>query len=486
MAVTLGFSLTGYLLPWDQKGYWATRVATNIAGTSPVIGAWLQQLMQGGPEYGNLTLTRFYSLHVGLLPLTLFALLGAHVALFRKHGVTPPHGADRAKIDRFFPRQLGMDLAAAMAVLGVVFLLALREHGAPLDAPADPASDYPARPEWYFLPLFQLLKYLHGPMEIAGTMGVPAVAAGYLVLLPWLDRAPTTALRTRTTYLAPLFAGFAGVAVLLGLAIHDDASDPLFQRARRVADARASTANAMAMSGVPAEGPLTMLAHDPELRGRAIFERSCAQCHVLGDVGDRKKAAAPVLDGWGTEAWVASMMDDPDADDRFGHTPLKGTMPSMLRPAPDRKPDDPPFKPMADAEVRAVAVFLASQSDGDTPGHAVSALARDPDELKKGEAIVTNRCTSCHLWKGEGDDSSQGDAPELSGWGTVAWARAQITNPATKATYREGALDPKTKGHMPRFDEDLSADDIELLARWVHVHARGGTLRARETGERTR
>ena len=228
-----------------------------------------------------------------------------------------------------------------------------------------------------------------------------------------------------------------------------------------------------------------MLAHDPELRGRAIFEKSCAQCHVLGDVGDRKKAAAPVLDGWGTEAWVASMMDDPDADDRFGHTPLKGTMPSMLRPAPDRKPDDPPFKPMIDAEVRAVSVFLASQSDGDTPRHAVSALARDPDEMKKGEAIVTNRCTSCHLWKGEGDDSSQGDAPELSGWGTVAWARAQITNPATKATYREGALDPKTKGHMPRFDEDLSAEDIELIARWVHAHARGGTLRVHETGERT-
>jgi len=476
MALTLGFSLTGYLLPWDQKGYWATRVATNIAGTSPVIGGWLQQLMQGGPEYGNLTLTRFYAMHVGLLPLTLFALLAAHVALFRKHGVTPSHRADLTKVDRFFPRQLGMDLAAAMAVLAVTFLLALREHGAPLDAPADPASDYPARPEWYFLPLFQMLKYFHGPMEMVGTMGVPAIAGGYLVLLPLLDKAKTTALRGRAKYLAPLFAGFAGIVVLLALAMSDDAHDASFQKGRKVADSRAATANALAMRGVPAEGPLSMLARDPELRGHLLFEKNCAVCHVLGDLGDRKKSGAPVLDGWGTEAWVASMMDDPDADDRFAHTPFKGSMPSMLHPPADRKPDDAPFKPMVDADVKAIAVFLASQNDDEgTPAHP--APVRDPAQLKQGESIVTSRCTTCHLWKGDGDDSGQGDAPELSQWGTAAWARAQIANPATKTTYRDEALDPKLKRHMPRFDGDLAADDIDLLARWVHAHAHGRTLR---------
>ena len=166
------------------------------------------------------------------------------------------------------------------------------------------------------------------------------------------------------------------------------------------------------------------------------------------------------------------MIDDPDAPDRFGHTPYKGMMPSMLHPPADRKPDDPPFKPMADGEVKAVAVFLASQHR--TRGKR--APARDPAQLKAGESIVTVRCTTCHLWKGEGDDSSQGYAPELSGWGTAAWARAQIANPATKATYRDGALDPKMKGHMPRFDGDLAADDVDLLARWVQAHAHGRTL----------
>jgi ubiquinol-cytochrome c reductase cytochrome b subunit len=476
LAMTLGFSLTGYLLPWDQKGYWATRVATNIAGTTPGLGAWLQQLMQGGPEYGSLTLTRFYSLHVGLLPLSLIVLLGAHVALFRKHGVTPSANADLKKVDLFYPRQVWKDLAGALVVVAVMFYLAMREHGAPLDAPADPSSDYPARPEWYFLPLFQLLKYFQGPMEIVGTMGVPAIAGAYLVLLPFLDKAKTTALGGRIKYLAPLFAGFAGIVALLVLAFHDDDTDAKFQKARKEADTRSRIANALAMNGVPPAGPLEMLARDPELRGHALFAKHCAGCHVLGDLGDAKKASASTLDGWGTEAWVASMMDDPDAADRFGHTPYKGMMPSMLHEPADRKPDDPPFKAMADGDVKAVAVFLASQSDSGGDAKLEKPPTRDPAQLKAGESIVTVRCTTCHLWKGEGDDSSQGFAPDLSGWGTVPWVRAQIANPATKATYREDALSPKMKRHMPRFDEDLGADDLTLLARWVQAHARGRTL----------
>jgi ubiquinol-cytochrome c reductase cytochrome b subunit len=92
--LTLGFALTGYLLPWDQKGYWATKVATNIAGTVPVIGNFTQRLLVGGADYGHATLTRFYALHVAILPLGLLVLLGAHIALFRKHGVTPSRSAD--------------------------------------------------------------------------------------------------------------------------------------------------------------------------------------------------------------------------------------------------------------------------------------------------------------------------------------------------------------------------------------------------------
>ena len=84
-------------------GYWAPRVATNIAGTMPLAGKQVQQILVGGPEYGSMTLTRFYTLHIEILPLLLGALHGAHLALYRRHGVTPPE-ADVTKIGKFYPR----------------------------------------------------------------------------------------------------------------------------------------------------------------------------------------------------------------------------------------------------------------------------------------------------------------------------------------------------------------------------------------------
>ncbi|MGC8639715.1 MAG: cytochrome b, partial [Isosphaeraceae bacterium] len=90
LVLVIGFGHTGYQLPWDQKGYWATKVATNIMSGVPVIGPYIKTIVVGGTEYGNQTLTRFYGLHVGILPVLMFLCLWAHVALARKHGLTTP------------------------------------------------------------------------------------------------------------------------------------------------------------------------------------------------------------------------------------------------------------------------------------------------------------------------------------------------------------------------------------------------------------
>src|SRR5262249_61787213 len=86
LGAVLALSLPGYLLPWDQKGYWATQVATNIAGNLPVVGPWLAKVVVGGSEYGHHTVTRFYALHVGILPPLVVALVIAHLVVFRRHG----------------------------------------------------------------------------------------------------------------------------------------------------------------------------------------------------------------------------------------------------------------------------------------------------------------------------------------------------------------------------------------------------------------
>jgi hypothetical protein len=108
MQIVLALALTGYLLPWDQKGYWATKVATNMMSLVPVIGTPLQRMVVGGAEYGHHTLTRFFALHAGVLPAVLMIFLGLHVLLFRRHGLTV-RDPNRAPDTTFWPEQLLRD-----------------------------------------------------------------------------------------------------------------------------------------------------------------------------------------------------------------------------------------------------------------------------------------------------------------------------------------------------------------------------------------
>jgi ubiquinol-cytochrome c reductase cytochrome b subunit len=164
------------------------------------------------------------------------------------------------------------------------------------------------------------------------------------------------------------------------------------------------------------------------------------------------------------------MIHDPDAPEFFGRGPYLEQMPSVdVRPK--KTPPGEKWTPMVknDAEKKAVALFLASE--GVEP-FDVSRPATDPKVLAAGEKIVSNRCTTCHLYKGDGDDQGSGLAPELSRYGSLEWTRAQVANPSATSVYREKALDPDMKKHMPRFDKDLTATDIDFVARYVRLHGR--------------
>jgi ubiquinol-cytochrome c reductase cytochrome b subunit len=296
------------------------------------------------------------------------------------------------------------------------------------------------------------------------------VAGLYLALLPWIDKPgrPRAAL-----VMAPVVLFFGGAVALGGMAWRKDAHDEVYGKQRAKADLRAEAAAKLAMGGVPPEGALAMVRADPELRGRELFDQHCASCHVLGDLGDPKKATASKLDGWGTTPWIAAMIHDPDAPEFFGRGPFNGNMPSVdVRPK-DKPPGDP-WRPMVatEADRNAVAVFLASQ--GDEPGDPPRAL--DDATRALGEKIVSNRCANCHLYKGDGDVNGSDVAPELLHYGSIAWTRAQVRNPATVETYREKALGADLKKHMPRFDADLSPGDVDVVARWTRAHSRGLSL----------
>src|SRR4029453_15447547 len=188
LLMILGFALTGYLLPWDQKAYWATTVTINIARSTPFIGEQVAGVIRGGADLGALTLLRWYAAHVFLLPAALVGFVVAHIYLMRRHGISGPIVEVPGEAKPFYPYHAAKDTIAMAVVFALLLTFAL-SFRVPLDSIADPSdATYVPRPEWYFLSLFQLLKYFPGPLEPVATIVIPGLVVGGLLLRPFLDR----------------------------------------------------------------------------------------------------------------------------------------------------------------------------------------------------------------------------------------------------------------------------------------------------------
>src|ERR1700737_4848092 len=190
--LVLAMAFTGYLLPWDQRAYFATAVGTNAVSEIPWIGESIKRLMRGGTEMGTLTISRFFVAHVFLIPAFIFALVASHIFLFRKAGAAGPVNEDpyhpKQKAELFYPRQVLMDLSlTALLIVGLglfCFFVPMQ-----LGPPANPAdAQYVPRPEWYYLPIFQWLKYWHGSAAVIGVLVIPTVLALAIIAVPFLDR----------------------------------------------------------------------------------------------------------------------------------------------------------------------------------------------------------------------------------------------------------------------------------------------------------
>jgi cytochrome b6 len=195
--VSLGMGFTGYLLPWNELAFFATRVGTEIPGVIPVVGPFLRGLLRGGDEISGATLTRFYALHVSVLPAVAFMLVALHVLLVQRHGMSLPPGIEAEggakRSIKFFPQFLLRDLVGWLAAL-VILAAAAAFFPAHLGEKADPFAPAPAgiRPEWYFMFMFQTLRYLPAEIlgiegELVGILSFGAVAV-VLIFVPFLDR----------------------------------------------------------------------------------------------------------------------------------------------------------------------------------------------------------------------------------------------------------------------------------------------------------
>ena len=217
LLVVLGFGFTGYLLPWDEKAYWATVVGVEIASTAPGLGDFVAKVMRGGTEIGAVTLSRFYALHTIWLPWLAFGLVGVHLFFVRYYGSSgkPENTPEEMKTGKpFYPDQVFEDVVG-MLILFVALAAVALFVPVPLEDVADPTNaDYDPRPEWYFLFLFQLLKYFQGPFEIIGTFVIPTVGMLLLLFLPFLDRSERTVLWKRPIALTVTSVCVVGIVVL--------------------------------------------------------------------------------------------------------------------------------------------------------------------------------------------------------------------------------------------------------------------------------
>ncbi len=412
VVLVLGF--TGYLLPWDEKAYWATVVGTNMVRDFPVIGESLLSLVRGGAEVGAATLARFYGAHLTLLPLALALLLGLHLYLVVFHGITgktsgrPGSDTEREENEAhvrgvslestprtvpFWPNVVAMDAVAALLIMALLFLLAL-QIGAPLGAPADPTdTSYLPRPEWYFLPLFQLLAIVPGWAEGVAAIGIPSAGALLVLTVPWWSRRLLRSVAGRRSLLGGASLGLV-LVVLLGIAGAAPSSDQ-------------ETIVAPAVS-----------------RGRLLFEMlGCRNCHSIRGLGG---VVGPDLTLVGLEhgdtVWLRDQLRDPRS-----HGPLA--------PMPDF--------PLEGERMTDLVAFLVS-------------LGNDLRYSTAAPRLFTDRCASCHQLAGEGTGVFGPDLGQIGRIRSVSYVHQYI----------EGPTSLNSDALMPA-DKILTHEQVEDVSRYI-------------------
>jgi len=340
--LVLGMGFTGYLLPWDQKAYFATAVGTNIVGQIPFVGNWLTRLLRGGDTIGTLTLSRFYVAHVFLIPGAIFAFIAAHIFLFRKAGAAGSINEDpihpKLPPEGFYPHQVIMDMALAFLLMVGLGLISYF-HPAGLGPIANPAdTQFLPRPEWYYLPMFEWLKYWEGPKVVFAVVVIPGLLAALLFLMPFLDRK-----LERRPWRRPIPV-LAVAFVMLGIIYfgikseYDDRHDAAVssQLAKQDQQEQAYTAAPFEpyVESPGSTGPLALPTGpmNPLVsHGKGIFEaHGCSGCHGATGTGT---SAAPTLVGITTKfqtPQLIGLLHDPTAKMRAGHMPAVDTSPDDM------------------------------------------------------------------------------------------------------------------------------------------------------------
>ena len=377
LLLTFAYGLTGYLLPWDNRAYWGTVVATQIAASAPGAGPYMTQLL-GGEGIGVVTFARFYAIHVLILPPATMLLIALHVYLVRRHGVAPAPGDEAKPKKKFYPEQVFKDTVAIFVTFAILFTLAVVVR-VPLERLADPTdTSYIPRPDWYFLFLFQLLKYFQGPMELVGSTILPGLAVVGLMLVPFIDRGMMTRVRQRTLAIGVVALAALGWSGLTAAAIRSTPPTPII--------------DVTEMSGPEGWQELT----PEQLASIGYFRKeNCGSCHFA----DKKLTPESIAQSNRTPEWLIEHFKNPSGTSSI-------------------------TADLTGAQMKSLATFVTKIST-----ETATALDSAPQAAVEGAVIYqAQRCNFCHQVNGEGMKTG----PVLNGVAqrrTRDWLEEHFVNP---------------------------------------------------------
>jgi len=339
LLITLALGFTGPVLSWDERGYWEVEVGSGFAGLVPYLGSIARRLLQGGASLGQMTLSRFFFLHIAVLPGILIALIALHLVAFRHSGISGPwNEAKRKRIGYFWPDQVFLDALVITSIFVILAGLAAYIR-APFSGPLDLMQTfYVPKPEWYFLFLYQSLKAFPGRLEPVGTIGIPLIVILLLIFLPFIDRSPE---RNPIRRPVAMICYLIFVTWVITMAITGHFSKP----GANVAATKAAAVVEPQTIPLSPVGPSSQISESSKRGAQLLNSLGCIGCHrVNGTGGVIGPELSPDVVRGKSPQWLTIQIRDP-----------KAHYPNSIMPS---------FSSLSDGQINDIVDFLLTLAQG--------------------------------------------------------------------------------------------------------------------------